>query len=64
MQASWYSRPRIVEISKNGGKSFHSKNVFSLLVFITHFIISTDELRIQISHLCTNNDSIGSLFSE
>lgn len=64
MQAAWYSRPRIVEILKNGGKSFHSKNVFSLLILITHFIILTDELKIQISHLCRNNDSIGSLFSE
>lgn len=54
---------RLVEILKYAGKSFHSKNVFGLLIFRTHFIILTDELRLQIRHVYRNNYSIGFFFS-
>lgn len=40
IQAAWYSGPSLVEILKYTGKSFHSKNVFGLLIFITHFILN------------------------
>lgn len=56
IQAAWYSGPSLVEILKYTGKSFHNKNVFGLLIFITHFIILTDELRVQIRHVYSNND--------
>jgi len=47
---------------KYAGKSFYSKNVFGLLIFITHFIILADELRIRIRHVYRNNGSIGFFF--
>lgn len=51
------------DLLKYAGKPLNRGNLFGLLIFITHFIILTDELRVQIRYVYRNNYTIGFFFT-